>query len=264
MNMTLTVRGSGSNGNCYIIQNEDEAIILEAGLPFDNEVKKALGWDVAKIQGVLCTHYHNDHAGYLKQYDSAGFSIFTLPEVIEKKGISEQNARPLSLSGRWEKVGGFKVLPFPLVHYNTDGSRCPICGFLIIHKDAGRICFFTDCQAFSREVVTDDGRIDYVPYDFTDVNHWLMEANYDDYILHMQDLAKPLKDRIRRSHMSLNNVIKAAKRLDLSSTREILLIHLSNGNSDDRKFVREMRKATGKRVYAAIAGLRVDYNLNLI
>lgn len=262
--MTLAVLGSGSSGNCYVLQNESEALILEAGLPFDSEVKKVLKWNITKVRGVLCTHYHNDHAGFLKQYDDAGFKIYTLPEVIEKKGVSRLNACPLSLAGRWVKIGGFKILPFPLVHYNTDGSRCPICGFLINHRDAGRICFFTDCQAFSREVITEDGRIGYEPYDFASVNHWMMEANYDDYILHMQNLAKPLKERIRRSHMSLNNAIKTARRIDLNSTREILLIHLSDGNSDDRKFIREMRKATGKRVYAAHAGLQIDYSMDLI
>lgn len=34
----------------------------------------------------------------------------------------------------------------------------------------------------------------------------------------------------------------------------------SDGNADDRKFVREMRAATGKRCYAAHAGLMLDYN----
>lgn len=48
MSMNLTVVGSGSNGNCYVLQNEEEALIIEAGLPFDKKVKEALHWNVEK------------------------------------------------------------------------------------------------------------------------------------------------------------------------------------------------------------------------
>lgn len=259
MKMTLTVIGSSSAGNCYVLQNQTEALIIEAGLPFDRDVKRALGWNVGKIKGVICSHYHTDHAAYLKDYDKAGFSIFALPEVIERKKI-ELCPHPITPGGG-VKIGGFKVLFFPLIHYNTDNSRCPICGFLITHQDAGRICFFTDCQSFSREVETENGII-FKPYDFPNIDHWIMEANYDDFILNRQNLDDRLKERIRRSHMSLRNTIKVAKHVDLSKTKEILLIHLSDGNADERKFVREMRKATNKRVFTAHAGLVLDYSLN--
>ena len=32
--MKLTVIGSRSDGNAYVLQNADEALLLEAGLPF--------------------------------------------------------------------------------------------------------------------------------------------------------------------------------------------------------------------------------------
>ena len=85
----------------------------------------------------------------------------------------------------------------------------------------------------------------------------MIEANYDNYILYRSHLDERLKDRIKRSHMSLQNAIKIAKRIDLHLTTYILLIHLSDGNGDERKFVREMRKATGKRVQAAHYGLEI-------
>lgn len=255
--MTLTVIGSGSAGNCYILQNETEALIIEAGLPFDKDVKKALGWDTSKIKAVIISHAHNDHAGYAAQYTAAGIKVMALPDTIERKHLG-MFATPYK-PGHGFKVGGFKVLPFPLIHYNTDGTRCPNCGFLITHEETGRICFFTDCESFSREVETKDG-IRYQPYDFPNVTHWMMEANYDDFILNRSHLEDFIKDRIRKSHMSLRNCLKVAKRVDLHCTREILLIHLSDGNSDDRKFVREIRKATHKRVYAAHAGFMLEYN----
>ena len=86
---------------------------------------------------------------------------------------------------------------------------------------------------------------------------------YDNAIInrskHIPDF---VKDRIKHSHMSLTNTLKVARLVDLTSTREILLIHISDGNADDRKFVREMRAATGKRCYAAHPGLVIDYSIH--
>ena len=55
--MELKVLGSGSSGNCYILENDNEALIIEAGLPF-MEVKKALNFNVMKIKAVLVSHTH--------------------------------------------------------------------------------------------------------------------------------------------------------------------------------------------------------------
>ena len=42
--MRMTILGSSSKGNCYVLQNDSEAIIIEAGVKL-SEVKKALGWN---------------------------------------------------------------------------------------------------------------------------------------------------------------------------------------------------------------------------
>lgn len=55
--MKLKVLGSGSSGNCYILENDAEALIIEAGLPF-MEVKKVLNFNVRKVQGVVISHEH--------------------------------------------------------------------------------------------------------------------------------------------------------------------------------------------------------------
>lgn len=53
--MKLKIIGSGSSGNCYILESDTEALIIEAGLPF-LEVKKALNFNVRKIVGVVASH----------------------------------------------------------------------------------------------------------------------------------------------------------------------------------------------------------------
>lgn len=55
--MKLKVLGSGSSGNCYILENDTEALIIEAGVLF-MEVKKALDFSISKIRGVVISHEH--------------------------------------------------------------------------------------------------------------------------------------------------------------------------------------------------------------
>ena len=42
--MKLRILGSSSSGNCYLLEDESECLVIEAGLPF-KEVKKALDFN---------------------------------------------------------------------------------------------------------------------------------------------------------------------------------------------------------------------------
>lgn len=70
--MILKVLGSSSFGNCYIIENDNEALILEAGINFQ-EVQKALKFNLTKVKALLCTHSHGDHSKYVNEFAKEGF-----------------------------------------------------------------------------------------------------------------------------------------------------------------------------------------------
>lgn len=55
--MKLKVLGSSSVGNCYLLENDTECLVVEAGVPI-METKKALDFNVRKIQGVVISHEH--------------------------------------------------------------------------------------------------------------------------------------------------------------------------------------------------------------
>ena len=150
----MTIIGSSSSGNSYVLQNDSEALIIEAGMKLI-EVKKALDFNTAKVKGCIVSHQHNDHAGYAKEVTDAGIPLLALPEVIAAKRLGRK-AKAIE-PGKGYKFGGFKVLPFPVKH------DVPCVGFLIQHDETGKILFFTDTYAMQ--------------YDFTGVHHWLIEAN---------------------------------------------------------------------------------------
>ena len=75
--MLLTVLGSSSKGNGYILDNGQEALILECGVNI-KEAKKALQFNIRKVAGCVVTHQHNDHAGHIAKYADL-FHTLALP-----------------------------------------------------------------------------------------------------------------------------------------------------------------------------------------
>lgn len=55
--MKINVLGSSSKGNCYLLEEGNEIIILEAGISLF-EVKKILNFNISKIRGVCISHEH--------------------------------------------------------------------------------------------------------------------------------------------------------------------------------------------------------------
>lgn len=243
--MRLNVLGSDSNGNCYILQTDKEALIIEAGVRF-SEVKKALKWQLSKVVGAVISHEHNDHAKYVRDFVSNGITVLALPSVFKAKGINSLSFRKDIEPMHGYIVGGFKVFAMPVCH------DVPCLGFIIEHEDMGRMLFVTDTMMLE--------------YRVPGLNHILLEANYAEDILDAKieagSVPVSMKPRLIHSHMEIETAKGILRANDLSGVNEIVLIHLSNGNSDERRFIREVQEISGKPVYAAVAGLELNLSIN--
>jgi len=229
--MKLTCLSSSSMGNCYLLTNKDETLVIEAGVSF-KEVKIALNHSISNIVGCLVSHSHLDHSKYMNEYVKAGISV--LFPNIPKHAILNK------------KVGRFVVTPFDLIH------DVPIYGFHIFHPETGNILF-----------ITDTGEI---PYKFANLNQIIIEANYDEgivYELMMQDkLNARGQNRVEASHLSIQKTLQFLSENDLSKVYNIVLTHLSSGSSNAKDFQQRTEKATGKTVTIADKGVSIDFNLN--
>jgi phosphoribosyl 1,2-cyclic phosphodiesterase len=91
---------------------------------------------------------------------------------------------------------------------------------------------------------------------FKGINYVMVECNYSLDILKKNveegTLSGSQKNRILKSHFGLDNVVDFLKANDLSSVREIHLLHLSSGNSNAEYFKRTIEGLTGKPVYVAV------------
>lgn len=230
--MKLKVLCSSSSGNCYILESDTEALIIEAGLPF-MEVKKALNFNVRKIVGVVVSHSHGDHAKYIAEYQKSGLmylygNVHKQNDVTETRGI-------ISI-----RYGEFVIRPFPLVH----DVEC--YGFYIQHQDIGTLVYATDTE--------------YIKYRFKNLNHILVEANYSDDLIDNEAINR---EHVLRGHMSLQTALDFISTNDNPALRNVVLLHLSDKNSDSEQFLQKTKETVkyGADCYIAEKGLEVYLNL---
>lgn len=225
--MKLKCLGSGSKGNCYILENKEEAFIIEAGISF-LEVKKALGFNILKIVGVAVSHCHMDHAKYLAEYEKAGIPTY--------KPYEETKACPFCI-----QYGNFRIQAFRLVH------DVPCYGFYITHPAIGKSIYISDTELVKFR------------FDKLNLNHILVEANYSEDLLTGEEMNY---EHVKRGHMSLETCLKFLETNDNQELKNVVLLHLSEKNSDETLFLKEARKTVKHgTVFIAKKGLEVDVSL---
>ncbi|MGV0964931.1 MBL fold metallo-hydrolase [Empedobacter falsenii] len=256
--MQLKIIGTGSQGNCYILENEKEALIIELGLNF-SKIKEALDFDLSKVVGAILTHEHIDHVGKEKNgligALNNGIEVYSGQGTFNVLNVKHHNCRNFDKK-KFTNIGSFKVLPFKAIHYNNNGSECaePF-SFVIYHKDCGYALFITDSQYCAPKLI-----------DYFKFNNIIIEANFCNDIIESNlekgKLPVYLYNRILKSHMSLNTCKETLLANDLSQVQKIVLIHLSDSNSDERKFKKVIEEATGKIVHVANNNQILEFNKN--
>lgn len=231
----IKVIQTGSTGNAYIIKAKEEILLLELGINFKN-IKKDIDFDLSKVVGALISHEHKDHCKSVNEAMKSGIDIYMSEGTM--KGIDLDFNYSYRIPFLLEhnvvaKIGGFTIVPFNVQHDVNE----PL-GFLIHHKELGKILFVTDSY--------------FVKNRFSIVDHILIECNYSEDVL--PDLP-PWRARTIKSHMSLETLKEMLLTMDLSSTKDITLIHISHDNGDPDRFQKEIEELTGIKTHIGESGL---------
>lgn len=120
----------------------------------------------------------------------------------------------------------------------------PNFAYVIDHEEIGKMVFATDLTHF--------------PYKVKGVNHLLIEANNSEDLI-IDHLCKDEAIRsMSENHMEINETIKAI-RINISpDLTNIVLCHLSDAQSDERKFRDMVFDEFGIRPYIADKGLEIS------
>lgn len=235
--MQLTVLGSNSNGNGYLLRNDSEALLIECGVSISS-IKKALNFRLDNVSAIV-THAHGDHSKSLRDLVKSGIRVYANEYTLGAMGCNGHHRVTTMVAGFSYKIGGFTVKPFE-VHHDV-----PTLGFLIHHTECGLTLFLTDTC--------------YTDYTFPGLNNVIVECNHDVELVRNNQPGF-LRDRIYQSHMNLDTCKQLLRANDLSQVNNIVLIHLSDSNSDALRFKREVSHVTGKHVTIAEAGITIPFN----
>lgn len=242
--MELNIISTGSIGNAYILSNGDEALLIECGVNI-KEIKRALDFDFSKVVGCIVTHEHMDHAKSVLEVTRLGIDVYASKGTLKERYCLSLPRTKTIKPKQMFQIGNFKIMPFDVKH---DAAE-PL-GFLIEHPDCGKVLFLTDTY--------------FCEYTFKGLNNIIIEANYSKEIIDRKfgaDSGKEfLRNRILQSHFSLANCKDMLSANDLSLVNNIVLIHLSDSNSDEKQFQKEVSELTGKNVSVASKGMVIPFN----
>ncbi len=218
--MHLTLLGSGSSGNCALVETGTTRLLLDGGLSARQlALRLALcGVNPIEIDGILLTHEHLDHAGALhvwcKQFATPIYCNRLTAEVLQTQRPELRKEWRYFLTGSAFTIGDISVEPFPVPHDAVE----PV-GF-VLHDGNAALGFLTDLGVATKLV---QERI-------RGAHTLVIETNHDEKLL-QNDTRRPwsVKQRIMSRHGHLSNAAAAAVLAECAggNLRRAVLGHLS-------------------------------------
>ena len=247
--MRLKVIGTGSKGNAYLLEADGASLLLDAGLSWSKLIPE-LPEGLEGLAGCLITHEHFDHAKAVDQLLRHGIKTVISPgtwQVVAKRSKIDPDSygglvTQLS-SGQHEYISPFTVMATRAEHDAVD----PLA-FLIRYEPTGETVLYA----------TDTYKL---PNRYPGINYWLVECNYTlEKIEAMQDNPSLgfLYERLAKSHMSMERLCNSLQANDLSKTRSIVLVHISQDRGDPERMVEAVHSVTGIQTMAAYNGLDIE------
>ena len=244
--MKLIVTNSNSAGNSFALDAGGEILLLEAGCKMA-EVKRHIDFRIQDVVGCCVSHAHGDHAKYATEYTRFAVHVYCNQDVADKKQFRYGSCTVVE-SGTTYTIGSFHVMPLKMYH------DVETYGFLIYHRDMGTLVFASDTYKMDAYI--------------KGVDHWLIEANYDDRILkaNVEDgkIDRKQANRLMLSHLSLDNTVNYLRKSEAEKSKTIILCHLSERNSDPTLFRDTVASAFGVPTYIASKGAVIELNKDMI
>ena len=221
MSLFIASLNSGSNGNCYYIGNNEEAVLIDAGISCrETEIRmRRLQLSIEKTKAVFISHEHSDHITGLRALSKKYNLPVYITEATQRGCGALDSDTPLLpfLPFQPVAIGALRITAFPKLHDAADPHS-----FLISNGDV-TVGVFTDIGFACQHVV----------HHFKQCDAAFLEANYDETILAQGKYPPHLKKRISGSkgHLSNQQALALFTRHKAPFMSHLLLAHLSNENN---------------------------------
>lgn len=222
MSLFIAALNSGSNGNCYYIGNETEAVLIDAGISCrETEIRmKRLGLSMNNVKAIFISHEHKDHITGLSVLSKK----YQLPVYITEH--TQKNAKTgleKKLVNRFKakesiQLGALSITAFKKKHDAADPHS------FIVASPSVQIGVFTDIGNVCDEVIRH----------FKQCHAVFLEANYDEEMLHNGGYPYHLKKRISdgNGHLSNRQALELFQYHRPPFLSHLILSHLSKHNNN--------------------------------
>lgn len=213
---------SGSNGNCYYVGNETDAVLIDAGLSCrETEMRMhRAGLEFRKVKAVFITHEHTDHTRGAEVISRKHDLPIYFSRITHQNSWVRIRAEQLKHFAPYEeiRVGSLVVTPFPKNHDASEPHS------FIVTGDGITVGVLTDIGSACEHVIAN----------FSRCHAAFLEANYDEVMLRQGSYPEYLKKRIRSSvgHMSNTQALALFTEHRSDFMSHLLLAHLSKENND--------------------------------
>ncbi|MEC2055179.1 MBL fold metallo-hydrolase [Peribacillus psychrosaccharolyticus] len=224
MTMHFSVLASGSTGNAFFVETEDQSFLVDAGLSGKalEGLFSDIGRDMSKLSGILVTHEHSDHIKGLG--------------VIARKHKLPIYANAKTWNAMERNIGQIPIeqkFHFEMEQIKTFGSL-DIESFGVSHDAAEPMFYSFHHEGKKVVLITDTGYVsDRVKGIISNAEAYIFESNHDVSMLRMGRYPWNIKRRILSDvgHVSNEDAALAMSEVAGDRTKRIYLAHLSLDNN---------------------------------
>lgn len=222
MSLFIASINSGSNGNCYYVGNQEEAILIDAGISCRETEKrmKRTGLSMEKVKAIFVSHEHSDHIRGIYSIANKYHLPVYITEATHRHSRLNLDASQRKIFRHNEKihVGALTVTAFSKHHDAADPHSFTVEGNGVtigVMTDIGKLCsnlaeHFSRCHAA------------------------FLESNYDEEMLEQGRYPYHLKKRITsgKGHISNKQALALFMQHRSPQLSHLFLSHLSKENND--------------------------------
>jgi phosphoribosyl 1,2-cyclic phosphodiesterase len=222
--MRFASLGSGSAGNCMVIEQATTHLLLDCGFGLSEVIRRLQRLDLAaeQITGILITHEHDDHAkGAFKFAAKYGVPVWLSHGTLKmcERYLPDNAKITLNIIDSHAKlhIEQLEITPYPVPHDAREPTQFT----------------FTDGK-HKLGVLTDTGSsTQYIEQVLNGCDALVLECNHDLQMLENGPYAWPLKKRVgsRLGHLDNESAAALLAKLDNSKLKHIIAAHLSAKNN---------------------------------
>jgi len=220
--MRFAILGSGSQGNCLVVEAQDTRLLLDCGFSAGETLRRLarLGLAPEQLSGILVTHEHDDHVGGVARLArKLGLPVWLTPGTLRGLEGLFAGMDGLHLLEGFAPlcIGDLEVHPFPVPHDAREPAQ------YVFGDGVRRLGVLTDTGCVTPVMVRMLSACDAL----------VLESNHDPELLAAGDYPLALKQRIASRLGHLDNAAAAALlgALDCSRLQHLVAAHLSQSNN---------------------------------